>query len=47
MSGLNLRWTLLIDGQPVTSSASFQRTIADAHYYYPRHGIGVGYQRYP
>ncbi len=49
MSGLNLRWTLVIDGQPVTSSASFLRTFPNACYCYhcPRHGIGVGYQRYP
>ena len=47
MSGLNLRWTLVIDGQPVTSSASFVRQLPDVYYDYPRHGIGVGYHRYP
>ena len=47
MSGLNLRWTLVIDGQPVTSSASFVRQLSDVYYAYPRRGIGVGYQRYP
>jgi len=47
MSGLNLRWTVVIDGQPVTSSASFVRQLPDVYYDYPRRGIGVGYHRYP
>ncbi len=47
MSGLNLRWTLVIDGQPVTSSASFIRQLPNLYYDYPRRGIGVGYHRYP
>lgn len=45
MSGLNLRWTLVIDGQPVTSSATFARQPSD--WDYAQRGIGVGYQRYP
>jgi len=44
MSGLNLRWTVVIDGQPVTSSASFIRQVPDV---YVGRRIGVGYQRYP
>ena len=47
MSGLNLRWTVVIDGQPVTSSASFIRQLPDVYYDYPHRGIGVGYHRYP
>ena len=46
LSGLNVRWTVSVDGHPVTSSASFQRR-PDAYYDRHRHRIGVGYQRYP
>ena len=46
MSGLNLRWTLVIDGVAVTSSAGFVRRLPD-WYYYPERGVGVGYHRYP
>ena len=44
MSGLNLRWTVVIDGQPVTSSASFIRQLPGV--YYDRRWIGVGYHRW-
>ncbi len=45
LSGLNLRWTLVIDGESVTSSATFGRLPRG---YYDRHPyrIGVGFQRY-
>lgn len=45
LSGLNVRWTLVIDGESVTSSATFLRLPSG---YYDRHPyrIGVGYQRY-
>ena len=45
LSGLNLRWTLEVDGEPVTSSASFIRLPTP---YYDRYDfrIGVGYHRY-
>ena len=46
LSGLDVRWTVAIDGQPVTSSASFMRRPGGYYdrYYYR---IGVGYQGYP
>ena len=47
MSGLNLRWTVVIDGKPVSSSASFLRQQPDDDDAYPHPGIGVGYHRYP
>jgi hypothetical protein len=47
MSGLNLRWTVVIDGKPVSSSASFLRQQPDDDDAYPHRGIGVGYHRYP
>ena len=45
LSGLNVRWTLVIDGESVTSSATFERLPRG---YYDRHPyrIGVGFQRY-
>lgn len=45
LSGLNVRWTLVIDGESVTSSATFVRLPRG---YYDRHPdrIGVGFQRY-
>ncbi len=46
LSGLNLRWTVSIDGHPVTSSASVQRRPLGYYDRYP-HRIGVGYQAYP
>ena len=45
LSGLSVRWTLLIDGQPVTSSAGFSRQ-PTGYYDRHRHRIGVGYQAY-
>lgn len=46
LSGLDLRWTLVIDGHPVTSSASFTRQPPE-YLSMPSRGVGVGYQRYP
>ena len=45
LSGLNVRWTMRIGGQPVTSSASFTRR---REVYYPRHRFhfGIGYRFY-
>ncbi len=43
LSGLNLRWTIVIEGQRVTSSASFQRR-PDAYYDRYQHRVGVGFQ---
>jgi len=47
MSGLNLQWTVVIDGKPVSSSVGFLRHQPDTYYDYPQRGIGVGYHRYP
>ncbi len=45
LSGLGVRWTLVIDGQPVTSNAGFSRQPTG---YYDRHRnrVGVGFQAY-
>jgi hypothetical protein len=45
LSGLNLRWSLQVGGQPVTSSASFVR-LPDAYYDRYHYRVGVGYHRY-
>ena len=45
LSGLNVRWTLVIDGQPVTSSTGFSRQ-PTGYYDRHRHRVGVGYQGY-
>ena len=45
LSGLNVRWTLVIDGESVTSSATFLRLPTGYYDRYP-HRIGVGYQRH-
>ena len=45
LSGLNIRWTLVIDGEAVTSSATFLRLPTGYYDRYP-HRIGVGYQRH-
>jgi hypothetical protein len=45
LSGLNLRWTLEVDGYAVTSSAGFL-ALPSAYYDRYHHRIGVGYQRY-
>lgn len=45
LSGLNVRWTLVIDGESVSSSATFQRLPTGYYDRYP-HRIGVGYQGY-
>ncbi len=45
LSGLNLRWTLEVDGHAVTSSAGFL-ALPTAYYDRYHHRIGVGYQRY-
>ncbi len=45
LSGLSVRWTLLIDGLPVTSSTGFSRQ-PTGYYDRRRHRIGVGYQAY-
>ncbi|MHC4447723.1 MAG: hypothetical protein ACYSXF_08100 [Planctomycetota bacterium] len=42
LGGLNLRWALLIDGQPVSCSTTFNRR----RYLYPRFGWGIGYHRH-
>ena len=47
ISRLDLRWTVVIDGKPVSSSASFLRQQPDDDDAYPHRGIGVGYHRYP
>jgi hypothetical protein len=45
LSGLSVRWTLLIDEQPVTSSTGFSR-LPTGYYDRHRHRVGVGYQAY-
>ncbi len=45
LSGLNVRWTLVIDGESVTSSATFGR-LPRGYYDRHPHRIGIGYQRY-
>jgi len=45
LSGLSVRWTLMIDGQPVTSSTGFSRQPAGYYDRY-RHRVGVGYGAY-
>jgi hypothetical protein len=45
LSGLNLRWSLQVGGQPVTSSASFVR-LPNAYYDRYHYRVGVGYHRY-
>lgn len=45
LNGLNVRWTLDIDGEPVTSSASFTRRPVPYYERYHYH-IGVGYHRF-
>jgi hypothetical protein len=45
LSGLNLRWTIEVDGHAVTSSAGFL-ALPSAYYDRYHHRIGVGYQRY-
>ncbi len=42
LGGLNLRWTLSIEGQPVTRSTTFNRR----RVHYPRFGWGIGYHRH-
>ena len=42
LGGLNLRWTLSIDDQPVTRSTTFNRR----RVLYPRFGWGIGYHRH-
>ncbi len=42
LGGLNVRWTLLIGGRPVTSSATFSRQ----RYSYRRFDWGIGYHRH-
>ncbi|MHC4274733.1 MAG: hypothetical protein ACYSUR_13840 [Planctomycetota bacterium] len=45
LSGLNLRWSLEVGGQAVTSSASFVQ-LPNAYYDRYHYRIGVGYHRY-
>ena len=45
LSGLNVRWTMDIDGHQITSSASFAR-LPQAYYDRYPNRIGVGYGRY-
>ncbi|MHC4081697.1 MAG: hypothetical protein ACYS15_11630 [Planctomycetota bacterium] len=45
LSGLNLRWTIEVDGYAATSSASFL-ALPTAYYDRYHYRIGVGYHRY-
>jgi hypothetical protein len=45
LGGFNVRWTIDIDGQPVTSSVTFTR-LPTAYYDRYHYRIGVGYHRY-
>jgi hypothetical protein len=46
LDGLNVRWEVAFDGQPVLSSATFVRQPNGYYDRYP-YRIGVGYQGYP
>lgn len=45
LDGLNVRWTVLVEGHAVTSSASFAR-YPNAYYERYPNRVGVGFQRY-
>ena len=46
LDGLNVRWTVEIDGKPLTRSATFTRLPFRYHYPYHRYHFGIGNHPY-